>query len=122
MRTSCFLGTGATIAQLRRKLHLQKALKAARLDRARSFPDLEHHIPPGYANTMLELDQDGQIEFLVLAVDFTERNDDWAKFDEYLVAEASPGLIMKICKNMFAGNVKSPVPQFDVHADIDDIG
>ena len=121
MRLSSHLGTNATPSQVARKLSLQKHLQAARFHRLIGTPDL-FNIPGGYANAIVKFDQAGQIEFLEIAVRFTEHNSDWTKFDDYLVANASPELMKQICKIAFATNTKQTAVQFDVHADIDEIG
>ena len=120
MHLSSYLGSNATQSQVTRKLSLQKHLNAARIHRLIEPPDLVY-IPDGYANAVVKFDQAGQIEFLEIAVRFTEHNSDWTKFDDYLVANASPGLMKQICKIAFATNAKQTAVLYDVHHDIDDI-
>ena len=120
MHLSSYLGSNATQSQVTRKLSLQKALKAAGIHRLIEPPDLVY-IPDGYANAVVKFDQACQIEFLEIAVRFTEHNSDWTKFDDYLVGNASPGLMRQICKIAFATNAKQNVVQFDVHADVDGV-
>ena len=121
MHLSGILGTDATQSQVARKLSLQKHLHAARFHRLIEPPDL-FNIPDGYANAIVKFDQAGQIELLEIAVRFTEHNSDWTKFDDYLVANASPGLMKQICHIAFMANAEPIAVQFDVHADVDYIG
>ena len=120
MHLSGFLGTDATHSQVTRKFSLQKALKAAKLHRLIE-PSKPIYIPDGYANAVIQLDQDAQIEFLEIAVRFTEHNPDWTKFDDYLVANASPGLMKQICQIAFATDPKPTAVLYDVYPDIDAI-
>jgi hypothetical protein len=120
MHLSGFLGTDATHSQATRKFSLQKALKAARLHRLIE-PSDPIYIPDGYANAVVKLDQVGQIEFLEIAVRFTEHNADWTMFVDYLVVNASPGLMKQICMIAFAGDIKPTTVLYDVYPDIDDI-
>ena len=115
--TTRISGPDATLIQVRRKFSLQKYHNSAKLRRLIELPDLKPHIPIGYRNAILTLDQTGQIEFMSLSVKFTEHNADWTLFLDYIIANASPGLMRQICQIAFAESVKHPI---DVHPDIDD--
>ena len=120
MKISGFLGTDATHSQVHRKFSLQKCLKAARNHRLIELPN-QINIPDGYASAVIRFDQAGQIEFLDIAIRFTEHNADWTMFVDYLAANASSGLMKQICQIAFATEPKPTAVLYEVHPDIDDI-
>ena len=120
MHLSGFLGTDATHSQVHRKFSLQKILKAARLHRLIELPN-HINVPDGYASAVIRFDQAGQIEFLEIAVRFTEHNSDWTMFIDYLVANASPGLMKQVCMIAFATDPTPTAVLYDVYPDIDAI-